>query len=57
MILAFHSIFSFRGFWLPNDLRGSGSDYVANWELFRGYGPATKVTTRRSVAHQPHDHA
>jgi hypothetical protein len=26
------------GFWLPNDPRGSGSDYIASWEPFR-YGP------------------
>ena len=57
MILAFHSIFSFHGFWLPNDARGSGSNYVANWDLFRGYGPATQVSTRHSVARKPHDHA
>lgn len=42
------------GFWLPNDPRGSGSDYIAVWNLFR-YGAATKVTTRRSVAHVEHD--
>ncbi len=29
MILAYHSIFSMYGFWLPNDPRGSGSDYLA----------------------------
>ncbi len=52
MILAYHSIFSMYGFWLPNDPRGSGSDYVASWELFR-YGPATKTDTRRSVAGRP----
>src|SRR5262245_21151795 len=52
MILAHHSIFSFYGFWLPNDPRGSGSDYIAVWELFR-FGPATKVSTRRSVAARP----
>ncbi len=57
MILAFHSIFGFYGFWLPNDPRGSGSDYVANWELFRGYGRATTVTTRHSVAHTTHNQA
>jgi REP element-mobilizing transposase RayT len=45
----------FYGFWLPNDPRGSGSDYIASWELFR-YGPATKTHSRRSVAHKPHDH-
>ena len=52
MIIAYHSIFSMYGFWLPNDPRGSGSDYVASWELFR-YGPATKTDSRRSVAHLP----
>jgi REP element-mobilizing transposase RayT len=55
MILAFHSIFSMYGFWMPNDPRGSGSDYVAVWELFR-YGRATKVRTRHSVAAKQHDH-
>ncbi len=52
MIIAYHSIFSMYGFWLPNDPRGSGSDYIASWELFR-YGPATKTDSRRSVAHMP----
>ncbi|MGO9115564.1 MAG: transposase [Thermoguttaceae bacterium] len=52
MIVAYHSVFSMYGFWLPNDPRGSGSDYVANWELFR-YGPATKTNSRRSVARLP----
>jgi REP element-mobilizing transposase RayT len=56
MILAYHSIFSMYGFWLPNDPRGSGSDYIASWELFR-YGRAMKVTSRRSVAGLPHDRA
>jgi hypothetical protein len=41
MILAFHSIFSMYGFWMPNDPRGSGSDYVAVWELVR-YGQRPK---------------
>ena len=52
MIFAYHSIFGMYGFWLPNDPRGSGSDYIASWELFR-YGPATKTDSRRSVAHRP----
>jgi REP element-mobilizing transposase RayT len=52
MILAYHSIFGMYGFWLPNDPRGSGSDYVASWDLLR-YGPATKTDSRRSVAHLP----
>ena len=54
MILAFHSIISTYGFWLPNEPRGSWSTFVASWELFR-YGPATKVETHRSVAHRPYD--
>jgi REP element-mobilizing transposase RayT len=54
MILAHHCIFSMYGFWLPNDPRGSGSDYIAVWELFR-YGAATKMSTRWSVAHVEHD--
>jgi hypothetical protein len=44
MILASHVIFSTYGFWLPNDPRGSWSDFVGAWELFR-FGPATKTDT------------
>jgi REP element-mobilizing transposase RayT len=40
---------------LPNDPRGSGSDYVGLCEHFCTHGPATKVTTRQSAAHVPHD--
>jgi REP element-mobilizing transposase RayT len=54
MILGSHAIFTAYGFWLPNDPRGSWSDFVGSWELFR-FGPATTTDTRRSVAHQPHD--
>jgi REP-associated tyrosine transposase len=55
MILAHHCIFSMYGFWLPNDPRGSGSDYIGAWELLR-YGCATKLQSRRtSVAHAEHD--
>jgi REP element-mobilizing transposase RayT len=54
-VRAYHVIFGAYGFWLPNDPRGSWSDFVRSWELFRAGGPATKVTTRRSVAHVPHD--
>ncbi len=56
MILASHVIFGAYGFWLPNDSRGSWSDFVGSWELFR-YGPATKTTESRSLAYQPHDQA
>jgi REP element-mobilizing transposase RayT len=54
MVLGSHVIFSAYGFWLPNDPRGSWSDFVGAWEL-RRFGPATKTTERRSVAHRDHD--
>jgi len=56
MVLAYHVIFGCYGFWLPNDPRGSWSDFVGSWELFR-FGKATTVRTRRSLASQPHDQA
>lgn len=56
MVLAYHVILTMYGFWLPNDPRGSWSDVVREWELLR-FGPATKVTTRRSVATRAHDRA
>src|SRR5436309_10797776 len=54
MILAYHVIFGAYGFWLPNDPRGSWSDFVGAWEL-RRFGPATPTHERASVAHQRHD--
>jgi REP element-mobilizing transposase RayT len=54
VILGFQCIISAYGFWLPNEQRGSWSDFVRSWELFR-YGPATKVNTHRSVARHAYD--
>lgn len=54
MVLASHCIFTAYGFWLPNDPRGSWSDFVRNWELFR-FGEATKISDRCSVANKRHD--
>jgi REP element-mobilizing transposase RayT len=54
MIYAFHAICGVYGFWLPNDPRGSWSEFVRSWELFR-YGKATKVHTRESRANVRHD--
>src|SRR5262249_39101106 len=54
MIHGFHAILGAYGFWLPNDPRGSWSDFVGRWELLR-FGKATKVETHRSLAFQPHD--
>jgi REP element-mobilizing transposase RayT len=56
MAMASHIIFSAYGFWLPNDPRGSWSDFVRKWELLR-FGEATKwkINSPRSVASVPHD--
>lgn len=54
MVLGYHLIITTYGFWLPNDPRGSWSDFVASWELFR-FGRATKMHSRRSVAAVAHD--
>jgi len=55
MIQGYHFIFSAYGFWLPNDPRSSWSDTVREFSLLK-FGPATKVSTTRSVAARPHDH-
>src|SRR5271168_2880452 len=54
MVFGYHVIVGAYGFWLPNDPRGSWSDFVGSWELFR-YGPATKTETTHSIAYAPHD--
>ncbi len=55
-VTAYHVIITNYGFWLPNDPRGSWSNFVRSWELFLAGGSATKVTTRRSLAAVPHNH-
>jgi REP element-mobilizing transposase RayT len=54
MLRGFHVIFAAYGFWLPNDPRGSWSDWVRRWDLLR-FGKATNVATRQSVASVEHD--
>ena len=54
MVLGYHAVFCTYGFWLPNDPRGSWSDFVRNWEL-TFFGKATKTDVRKSIAHKPHD--
>lgn len=54
-VLAYHLIMTTYGFWLPNDPRGSWSDFVRSWELFLFGGPATRTQERRSLARDPHD--
>src|SRR6478672_12031943 len=56
MVIATHVIISAHGFWLPNDPRGSWSDFVGAWELFRYGGRATKTTETRSLAGRSHDY-
>jgi len=56
MVLGTHLILTAYGFWLPNDPRGSWSDFVGSWEL-ACFGRATRVHTRRSLAAEPHDRA
>jgi REP element-mobilizing transposase RayT len=48
VIIASHVVITAYGFWLPNDPRGSWSDFVRNWELYR-HGPAVKTKTIRKV--------
>ncbi|HEY2881392.1 MAG TPA: hypothetical protein VGJ15_03140 [Pirellulales bacterium] len=54
MVIGYHLILAARGFWLPNDPRGSWSSYVWAKNLQR-FGPATKISTTRSVAGTKHD--
>ncbi len=48
MIHGYHVIFGTYGFWLPNDPRGSWSDFIYAWELAR-FGKATKSVDRVDV--------
>ena len=56
LVIAYHLIITTYGFWLPNDPRGSWSDFVRAWDLFYFGGKATKVNTPRSLARKPHDY-
>lgn len=56
-MLASHVILGAYGFWLPNDPRGSWSDFVASWNLFRHGGQATKTNETQSLAYRSHDQA
>jgi REP element-mobilizing transposase RayT len=57
MVRYYHAIFTAYGFWLPNDPRGSWSDFVGAWELYKFGGPATLTKERRSLARDSHDAA
>ncbi len=55
MVRWYHLIMTAYGFWMPNDPRGSWSDFVGAWELYKFGGSATKTNERRSLARDPHD--
>lgn len=55
-VIAYHVILCNYGFWLPNDPRGSWSRFVRAPNIAR-HGPATTVTTHRSLAGVAHDRA
>ena len=48
MIHGYHVILPMYGFWLPNDPRGSWSEFVRKWELVR-FGSATKRLERHPL--------
>ncbi|HET6882219.1 MAG TPA: hypothetical protein VFI31_18790 [Pirellulales bacterium] len=48
MIHAYHLIWGTYGFWMPNDPRGSWSDFVASWELLR-FGKPSRSIERSDV--------
>ena len=54
MVRWYHLIVTGYGFWLPNDPRGSWTDFVGSWEIYK-FGTGTKTTETRSLAHDPHD--
>jgi len=55
-MIASHLCFGCYGFWLPNDPRGSWSDYVRNRRLL-AFGHATKTVETFSLAKASHDQA
>ncbi len=51
MVHGYHAIFGAYGFWLPNDPRGSWSDFVGKWELVR-FGKATRSLERKELSNE-----
>lgn len=54
-VIGFHIICCTYGFWLPNNERGSGSDFVRSDALTK-FGPANPVAHGRSVAYKRFDY-
>ena len=49
MVHGYHVVLTAYGFWLPNDPRGSWSDFIGKWELVR-YGKPRRATERRRLS-------
>lgn len=48
MIHGYHIVLPMYGFWLPNDPRGSWSDFVRKWEM-SCYGRSSAAPDRKSI--------
>ncbi|HEY1683740.1 MAG TPA: hypothetical protein VGG19_03175 [Tepidisphaeraceae bacterium] len=53
-VLGFHVICTTYGFWLPNDERGSGSEFIRKKSLLK-FGKVTYTNSVRSVAAKRYD--
>lgn len=51
MILAYHVIFGAYGFWMPNDPRGTWSDFVGSWDLYH-FGHAKPHEARAELSEE-----
>ena len=49
MVHGYHIVLPHYGFWLPNDPRGSWSEFVASWEIAR-FGETTRHLEQRTLA-------
>jgi REP element-mobilizing transposase RayT len=49
VVHGYHVILAAYGFWLPNDPRGSWSEFVGKWELVR-FGRTSRSLPRRALA-------
>jgi REP element-mobilizing transposase RayT len=48
MVHGYHVVLAHYGFWLPNDPRGSWSEFVARWEIAR-FGKTTRQLEQRKL--------
>ena len=49
MVYGYHIVLPHYGFWLPNDPRGSWSEFVGCWEIAR-FGESTRHLEQRTLA-------